>query len=169
MTEFFHADDHKYVHGRERERYCRSVNRALSHPRRFPSIVPEQDLSPAIRAFLARHIRSVEQLEILLLFSREPAAIWSEQNVYDAILSTPQSVMGWLNALTREGLLEKVGDSAAGYRCCRDERQIAQIAELAELYRIKPVRIIETIYKPKLDAAQSFADSFKINPPPQHS
>lgn len=37
--------------------------------------------------------------------------------------------------------------------------------ELAKCYRITPVRVIEAIYKPKADAAQSFADAFKIKQP----
>jgi DNA-binding MarR family transcriptional regulator len=129
--------------------------------------VSAQDLSPSIRAFIARYVRSVEQLEILLMFGREPAKARTARNVYDAILSTPQSVERWLEEMARSGLLEKLADPDAGYRCCTDESLVAQVAELADTYRTSPVRVIEAIYKPKADAAQSFADAFKIKSPEQ--
>ena len=129
--------------------------------------VPAPELPLSIREFLSRYVRSIEQLEILLLLGRAPTTTWSLEKVYDVILSTRQSVERWLEELTRNGLLEKLPDPGAGYRCCADKNVVSQVAELAELYRTTPVRVIEAIYKPKADAAQSFADAFKIIPPDQ--
>jgi len=120
------------------------------------------DLPASIRAFLARHIRSVEQLEILLLFARAPGSVWSPKKVYDTILSTPHSVERWLEELTRNGLLEKAPDTAGSYRLSGAEEIISQTALLAEVYRVAPVRIIEAIYRRDTIAAQSFADAFKL-------
>ena len=100
---------------------------------------------------------------------RAPTAVWSVGRVYDTILSTPQSVERWLDELTRTGLLEKLSEPVPGYRCCTDPGLLAQMAEVAESYRTRPVRLIETIYQPKPDAAQSFADAFKFKPPKQES
>ncbi|MDZ4401174.1 hypothetical protein [Prosthecobacter sp.] len=129
----------------------------------------EQELPPSIRNFISRYVRSVEQLEILLLFSQEPDAAWSVQKVYDAILSTPQSVERWLDELVRNGLLEKLSDPAASYRCCTEDSLISQMAALGEFYRSKPVRVIEVIYRRDVNAAQSFADAFKIKTTDQTS
>lgn len=120
------------------------------------------DLPASVRAFLSRHIRSVEQLEILLLFARAPGSLWSAKKVYDTILSTPHSVERWLEEMTRAGLLEKVNDPAGCYRLSSPEEVISQTGLLAELYRIAPVRIIEAIYRRDTIAAQSFADAFKL-------
>ncbi|HBJ87431.1 MAG TPA: hypothetical protein DDZ88_26955 [Verrucomicrobiales bacterium] len=122
----------------------------------------EQELPPSIRNFISRYVRSVEQLEILLLFSRQPGVAWSVQTVYDTILSTPQSVERWLDELVRNGLLERLSDPAPGYRCCTDEGLVSQMTALGEFYRTRPVRVIEAIYKRDVNAAQSFADAFKI-------
>lgn len=119
------------------------------------------DLPGSIRAFLARHIRSVEQLEILLLFARGPGAAWSSKKVYDTILSTPHSVERWLEEMTRSSLLEKAPEPGT-YRLSNNEDVITQTSLLAELYRISPVRVIETIYRRDTIAAQSFADAFKL-------
>ncbi len=88
--------------------------------------------------------------------------MWSAAKVYETILSTPSSVQRWLTELSSQGLLEKVADTAASYRCSTDTDLRSQIALLAEIYRTSPVRVIETIYKPEARAAQSFADAFKL-------
>ncbi len=124
--------------------------------------MPEQELPPSIRSFISRHVRTVEQLEILLLFSREPDTVWSVQKVYDAILSTPHSVERWLDELVRNGLLEKLAEPGAGYRCTTEDSLMSQILALGEIYRSRPVRVIEAIYRRDASAAQSFADAFKI-------
>lgn len=130
---------------------------APSHPSVFHT-----DLPSSIRIFLARFIRSVEQLEILLLFARSPGSVWSSKKVYDAILSTPHSVERWLDEMTRTGLLEKAPDQPASYHSCNNEELLGQITLLEELYRMSPVRVIEAIYRRDTTAAQSFADAFKL-------
>lgn len=123
--------------------------------------MPSRELSPPIRDFISRHVRSVEQLEILLLFARDPSVVWSVKKVYDVIFSTPHSVERWLDELSVGGLLEKLPDGG-GYRCCKDEARLTEMKALAEHYHTTPVRIIEAIYKRATHAAQSFADAFKI-------
>lgn len=120
------------------------------------------DLPASVRLFLARYVRSVEQLEILLLFGRAPQGVWSSKKVYDTILSTPHSVERWLEEMTRTGLLERVADQPGCYRCCTQEELLGQIQLLADLYHISPVRVIEAIYRRDTIAAQSFADAFKL-------
>lgn len=105
----------------------------------------------------------------MLLFTRNPDATWSVQKVYDAILSTPKSVQKWLDELVRDGLLEKLSDPDSSYRCSTKENLVSQMDELGDIYRTKPVRVIEAIYKRDANAAQSFADAFKIKPTDQSS
>lgn len=124
--------------------------------------MPPKELSTSIRNFLSRYVRSIEQLEILLLFGREPSVWWSPPKVYESILSTPSSVERWLNELVGSGLLEKSSDTPASYRCSTDAGLRAEIAMVEESYRTSPVRVIEAIYKREANAAQSFADAFKL-------
>ena len=88
---------------------------------------------------------------------------------YDAILSTPKSVERWLNELVRDGLLEKLSEPTVGYRCSTKDNLVAQMDELGDIYRTKPVRVIEAIYRRDDNAAQSFADAFKIKNTDQSS
>lgn len=128
------------------------------------------DIPPAIRSFLSRYVRSIEQLEILLLFAREPARLWSAPQVYDAILSSHSSVERWLREMAAQSLLETNAEPTLRYRCTSDAEVIAQISALAALYRTSPVRVIEAIYRRDTpSAAQSFADAFKLKPTDPHS
>ena len=130
-----------------------------------PENVPAPEIPHSVRDLITRHIRSVEQLEILLSVTCQPDAGWSVQKVYDTILSTPQSVERWLDELARGGLVEKMAGTPATYRPGTDENLRAEISSLDQLYRAAPVRVIETIYKREAGAAQSFADAFKIKKP----
>ncbi len=103
----------------------------------------------------------MEQLEILLLLGRDPEKSYSVSQVYDVILSTPQSVEGWLSHMLREGLLAQDTDSG-GYLCTANLELFEQIRQLAEWYGAAPVRVIEAIYQRESRAARSFADAFKF-------
>ena len=140
----------------------------ILHVLNLSALVFEQELPPSIRTFISRYVRSVEQLEILILLSREANTAWTVQKVYDAILSTPQSVERWLDEMVRNGLLEKIVESA-GYRCTAEEGLISQMKELGDIYHTRPVRVIEAIYRRDAAAAQSFADAFKIKNTDQKS
>jgi hypothetical protein len=107
----------------------------------------------------------VEELEILLLLHADPLRTWSVAGVYDVILSAKSSVERWLATLTRFGLLEAVPDDPPGFRYAAHGELAAEVDALAGLYKLKPVRVIEAIFKRGPDPLQSFADSFKLNPP----
>ena len=127
--------------------------------------MPSEELSPLIRAFLSRYVRSVEHLEILLLFT-PPDRCWSAAAAYDKIMSTPQSVERALEEFVQHGLLERAPEPPHDYCCSSDASVREQLDALAHLYRLTPVRVIETIYRRDGGAAQSFADAFKIKPDP---
>lgn len=138
----------------------------LSLPRLdFPCDVTSPPFPPELSDFIARHISSVEKLEILLLVNRDALRPWSLMEVYNAILSTPQSVSRWLDDLAQTGLVQKLDEHSPGrerYQACADEAVKSQVATLDEWYCKTPVRVIEAIYKREARAAQSFADAFRI-------
>jgi hypothetical protein len=130
--------------------------------------VPAEKLSPTVRAFLRRHIQSVEHVEILLLVSAEPDRTWTAQEVYDVILSSEASVARWLQRLADERLLVRTFENGEGFRPASDPTVAVQIEDLRHAYRTWPTRTIEAIYKREIDAVQGFADAFKLkeNPVP---
>ncbi len=65
--------------------------------------MPDETLPPAVKQLLSRHIRSVEQLEVLLLLRGSPDRTWTSVEVYDVIRSSPASVTQRLEAFTAAG------------------------------------------------------------------
>lgn len=126
--------------------------------------MPDQPFSNPIRQFIALHLRSVEQLEILLLVSRKAEVVWTVKAVYDAILSSVPSVQRWLDEFVRTGFLESDGANPPGYRYTAKPETAQIVTELAQCYQTMPVRVIAAIYKKDTDPAQSFADAFKLKP-----
>jgi hypothetical protein len=54
--------------------------------------VNESAFSKELDAFIAAEMKSLEQLEILLLLSGNPHKFWSASTVYEVIKSSPVSV-----------------------------------------------------------------------------
>jgi hypothetical protein len=131
----------------------------------FP--VPIQDLPADVRQLISRSIRSVEQLEILLLLRERTEMEWTVPKVYEVILSTEVSVERWLEELVREGLVACDRTGTVRYTFAASPEIAEQVAELARCYRTLSVRVIEAIYRPRTDAAQEFADAFRLKNPKQ--
>src|SRR6218665_1273339 len=127
--------------------------------------VPSKDLPPSIRDFIARYVQSVEQLEIMLLLQRDANTTWTVASTYDVILSTPASVERWLNELAAQGLLTREATTPVTYRYAAPPEIADEVRALVQFYKTTPVRVIEAVYKPRIDAAQSFADAFKLKSP----
>jgi hypothetical protein len=128
--------------------------------------MPQEDIPLEIRQFVWRHLRSVEQLEILLLLYGRPDSSWSVQAVYDVILSSKPSVERWLEEFVRIGFFAKVTELPPTFAYVATGETAAHVEALAQLYKTRPVRMIEAIFKKDQDPAQGFADAFKIKKQP---
>ena len=119
-------------------------------------------ISAAARAFLAAHIHSIMQLELLLLVHRDPATAWSAQDASREL----RSPVGWVEAqlvdFAGQGLLRFDGGDPGTFRYDRDARQTAAIDELARLYPGRRTSIIKLIFSPPTRDVQSFSDAFRI-------
>lgn len=127
--------------------------------------MPNDGLTPAVKGFLRSHIQSVAQIEILALVCAEPAREWTARAIDAALRSNEEFIADRLATFARAGLLSAVGGAPATYRFHpRDSTLEAGAVETVAAYRERPVLVIETIFKPDNDAAQSFADAFRIRP-----
>lgn len=124
--------------------------------------MPEQ-LPPAVRLLLSRHIRSVEQLEVLLLLHSQPARSWGAREVYEVVRSSESSVTERLSAFTKLGFFAEESSSPPTFRYApQDQALRAVVDETATAYRTWRIRVIEAIFAPEVDPVQSFADAFKL-------
>ena len=124
-----------------------------------------EGLSPAVRAFIREHIQSVEQMEILALICSAPEREWTSQGIDAVILTNENSIARRLVRFAQAGLLAKAPLKERAYRYEPHPAELATVAmETVRAYQQRPVLVIETIFKPDADSAQSFADAFRLRP-----
>lgn len=122
-----------------------------------------EQLPPVVRQLLARHIRSVEQLEVLLLLHGEPNRSWSAADVYAVIRSSESSIAQRLEAFTTQGFLAQEKGPPQTYRFAPQADDLrAGVEATAAAYRTWRIRVVEAIFAPPSDPVQSFADAFKL-------
>jgi hypothetical protein len=122
------------------------------------------DTLPApVKQLLSRHIRSVEQLEVLLLLRSQPQRAWTAAEVYDVIRSSQTSIAARLHAFASDGLAVEEQGSPPTFRFApKDENTRSAVDQTAAAYQTWRIRVIEAIFAPEADPAQSFADAFKL-------
>jgi hypothetical protein len=121
----------------------------------------EGPIPDSVARLIAAQIRSLEQLETLLLLAGNPQKEWSAEEVYSVIRSSRGSVAERLEELRWQGLLSVAAD--ARYRYAPQVPETAAAIELlALLYKERRVKIVEMIYSQPSDPLRGFADAFKF-------
>jgi hypothetical protein len=121
----------------------------------------DDGLSAQVRDFVIRHITSIEQLELLLLFASDPAKSWIIEQLVKEISSSPESVNQRVQQLVEEGFLARNGDI---FRFAPNSpEKAAVVPELLAAYRNYRVRITELIYS-RAGVLKVFSDAFKLRP-----
>ena len=124
--------------------------------------MPESPISDDVRRFLSAHIRSVTELEILLLLSASQDKSWSPAQVYSSLPTNEPFIRQTLDRFCKEGLAART-DSPPGYRFSPTSEAAAKlIASLHDLYRELPVRIVQAIYEAPVSDIEEFARAFRI-------
>jgi hypothetical protein len=120
-------------------------------------------LSDALKSFIAEHIHSVEQVEILLLLVRVPERAWNPRAVSDEIRTDPESAADRLEDLHTRGLVSRQQSSPVGYHYApRTEELAARVAELAVAYSERRYTVIDLIFAKPSDRIRIFADAFRL-------
>lgn len=123
----------------------------------------ENELSEEIRSFIKQYITSLEQLEILLLLSKEPERSWTVQQVFNITQSNLTSIAERLKNLALAGFLVMEDKSVAIFRFQPNSAEIAgHVAALQRAYAASKYKVVEAIFSAPQSQARQFADSFKI-------
>ncbi len=125
----------------------------------------ESGIPAEVERFIASHIKSIEQLEVLLLLSSAPEKRWSVAAVYEVIRSSEASVHERLNELEAQGLVESRSASTPVYQFSPSNPEASTVvADLALAYKERRVKVVQTIYSPPIvpTAAEEFANAFKL-------
>jgi hypothetical protein len=117
---------------------------------------------------LKEQVRSIEQLEILLLLRESPERKWTGDDVYRTVRSSERSVAQTLEELSRRGLLiMNPQASPPDFQFGPQSETLKQtIDRLAHLYAERRVRIVEAIYSERISAVDEFAKAFRLRKDP---
>lgn len=124
----------------------------------------ESNIPTDVQQFVARYIRSLDQLEVLLLVSALPDREWSVDDVYNVVRSSPSVVAERLETLVNAGILSRSGLPPVFRYQPRTEELAAVIPALSAAYKLSRHRIVELIYSPTRsdDQLKSFTEAFRF-------
>ncbi|HYI46178.1 MAG TPA: hypothetical protein VE174_12045 [Actinomycetota bacterium] len=120
--------------------------------------MPERIPEPT-RKFLARHIYSVGQLEILLHARSRPNELLTPETVAREERVNPERASEVLGDLAEQGLLEEAPE---GFRYNPKQDLARQIDAVANAYRSYRVTVINLIFSTPSEELRNFADSFRV-------
>jgi hypothetical protein len=122
----------------------------------------EASIPEEVRRFIATHITSLEQLEVLLLVSALPDREWSAEAVYQVVKTNPALVAQRLEEFSQRGLMTRAGEPPL-YRYAPNSDDVARpIATLASFYKMSRHKVVELIYSPGRDQAREFSQAFRF-------
>ncbi|MDE1902935.1 MAG: hypothetical protein KGI46_03685 [Alphaproteobacteria bacterium] len=119
-------------------------------------------LSQKLERFLRTSIRSVWDVELLLLLRKERARSWTTGELVRQLRASSLVVSDALVALQRIDLVgREAADDRFTYRPATDE--LAQIVDdLAATYASEPASIMHVIWSTPRTNIQTFADAFRL-------
>lgn len=115
-----------------------------------------------VRELIARHLDSVESIEILLLLRRSPQTYWAAPAIAEQLGIAPGIARAKLEALRHSGMIA-VGEQTGAFRYAAvDEPTKNALEQLAEAYANRRVSVINTIYSTNLERLRAFSNSFRV-------
>ena len=124
--------------------------------------MPDEIPAPVLQ-FLADHIRSIAQLELLLMLHRERQRTWTIAEAAKELYTAVSMTEPLLESLRAIGLVSLQGDR---YQYDPKSKSLDGIVDdLSQLYQQRRVTIINLIYSAPVQKLQDFADAFRIRKP----
>lgn len=121
------------------------------------------DFPADVRAFIADHISSIAQLEMLLLLRNDPAKTWDVAEISKALYATREMSAGQLASLQDCGLVTVSEEPEHRYQYQPGTPELEDVVNrLAELYKERRVSVITVLYSEPVNKVQTFADAFKL-------
>ncbi|HWN94627.1 MAG TPA: hypothetical protein VNT99_06325 [Methylomirabilota bacterium] len=124
----------------------------------------EGSIPEEVRQFVGKYIRSLDQLEVLLLVGALPDRQWSVEDVYNVVRSSPAVVADRLESLVNARILSRNGQPPVYQYQPKDEGVAHAISALGATYKLSRHRIVELIYAPTRteDALTTFTEAFRF-------
>jgi hypothetical protein len=125
--------------------------------------VTANELPAEVRHLIARHLASMEQVDVLLLLARAPEQWQSGADISRSLRIDEKGVAARTFEELRDArLIEMDGAHPPRYRYApANAGDKAAVEMLAVAYNERPVTLVRAIYA-RPTAAQSFADAFRL-------
>jgi hypothetical protein len=118
-------------------------------------------LSPEVDRFIRRHIRSVWDLELLLLLSRDPSRVWIAPELVRELRASILLVSDSLMTLKQASCIAEEPSEHYRYQPASAEVE-AQVQALKDAYANFPVAVTKLIWEGPHSRIQVFADAFRL-------
>jgi hypothetical protein len=121
-------------------------------------------VSSEVKAFLDSHIRSVQELEVLLFLRKNRARDWDVVEVAEQLGGDPVAISDNMMRLYLKGLLGNGGGRDRFYRYRykaegTDDTRLEIIARAVELARSE---VVDYIFAKNRKQLEAFSDAFKV-------
>lgn len=125
--------------------------------------MPQHELPLVTATFLAEHIRSVEDLQLLIALVQTPERWWDAAAAARELSVTRSAAARLLDHLARHNLLDiKItGDVRYQFRPGTDALHEAAVA-CADEYRRNPIAVLRAVTSQPQRRLRHFADAFRI-------
>jgi hypothetical protein len=121
------------------------------------------DFPADIEQFIAQHIESLAQLEMLLLMRREAGRTWTSDDLPRQMYVTPEVCTTIIADLERRGFILRDAANPNNVQYRSSGSPIDQlIDQLGDLYHQRRVAVITQIYSKPVRKVQTFADAFRL-------
>ena len=121
------------------------------------------NIPPVVREFVRREIKSVFQLEVLLLLHRTRERSWTVSEVSQELGIDPEVAGAQVISLEQLGLIKSVNTTPVRYRYGPDdENDELLIEELAISYAKQRVGIFSLILSESNSRIRRFAEAFRL-------
>lgn len=118
-------------------------------------------ITDLLRGFIARYIRTVGALEVLLLLHRRPDCAQTPDDIARELRGSVAAIAEYLNYFARAKILS---EPEPGHYCyLRRNGPIDEaVDQLAAAYAERPVSIVDLIYAERNRSVRLLADAFKL-------
>jgi len=107
--------------------------------------VTRDDLPDHVQAAIARHIESIQQVEILALIRAQPERAWTTADICRSLHVSPVACEVWIDRFAATGVVSREDDEdAVRYAPNGDERRAFD--DLVELYTRRRHSVVDSIY-----------------------
>ena len=121
------------------------------------------DFPAELEQFIAQHIESLAQLEMLILMRQDRERNWDCAEMSRQLYITGDMCGGLVGDLERRGFVRRAPGSENAYQYHPATPEIDRLmTALAAIYQERRVAVITQIYSRPMKKVQTFADAFRL-------